>query len=206
LKTSSYRPTRRSHAWRWLLGLGIVLLLAIVTSRLWLAALGGYLVRAESPVHADMIVVLAGDFFGNRILTGADLVRRGFAPQALISGPSGAYGLYESDLAIQFAVRHGYPESYFVALPNDSHSTRDEAASILSALRQRHVRRVDIVTSDYHTRRAGNIYRAQARGLEIHMVAAPDQYFSANGWWKNREGRKTFLMEWMKTVATWLNM
>ena len=44
---------------------------------------------------------------------------------------------------------------------------------------KRHAHRIDIVTSDYHTRRAGNIYRAQAPGLEIHMVAAPDLYFSS---------------------------
>ncbi|MGP0072142.1 MAG: YdcF family protein [Bryobacteraceae bacterium] len=205
MKTSRYRPSR-GHKGRWLLVLCLVLLLVAGTSELWLAALGGYLVRAESPVPADMIVVLAGDFSGNRILTAGDLVRRGMAPQALISGPSGAYGLHESDLAIQFAVRHGYPQSYFVALPNDARSTRDEAADILAALNQRHAHRVDIVTSDYHTRRAGNIYHAQAPGLEIHVVASPDQYFSAGGWWKNRDGRKTFLMEWMKTIANWFGI
>jgi uncharacterized SAM-binding protein YcdF (DUF218 family) len=163
-------------------------------------------VRAEPPARADLIVVLAGDFSGNRILTAGDLVRRGFAPQALISGPSGAYGMHESDLAIAFAVRHGYPASYFVALPNDSRSTRDEATDVLAALKQRHAHSVDIVTSNYHTRRAGNIYRAQASGLEIHIVAAPDLYFTPDGWWKNRDGRKTFLLEWMKTVATWFGM
>jgi uncharacterized SAM-binding protein YcdF (DUF218 family) len=188
------------------LSLFLFLLLAAVTSPLWLAGLGGYLVRGEQPVHADLIVVLAGDYSGNRILTAADLVRRGFAPHALISGPSGAYGMYESDLAISFAVKHGYPESYFIPLPNDDRSTREEARDVLAALNQRNARRIDIVTSDYHTRRAGNIFRAQAPGLEIHMVAAPDVNFSAGGWWKNREGRKTFLLEWMKTVAVWLGM
>jgi uncharacterized SAM-binding protein YcdF (DUF218 family) len=205
LKTGKYRPSR-GHTGRWILAFCVLVLLAVVTARFWLAFLGGYLVRAESPVHADMIVVLAGDFSGNRILTAGDLVRRGFAPKALISGPSGAYGMYESDLAIQFAAHHGYPEAYFIALPNDARSTRDEAVVVLSDLSKRHARRIDIVTSDYHTRRAGNIYRAQAPDLEIHMVAAPDQYFSAGGWWKNRDGRKTFLLEWMKTVATWFGM
>jgi len=157
-------------------------------------------------VHADMIVVLAGDFSGNRILTAADLVRRGFAHQALISGPSGEYGMYESELAIRFAERHGFPQSYFIPLNHDARSTREEAADIVAALNQRNVHRVDVVTSDFHTRRAGNILHARAAGIEIHMVAAPDPYFSANGWWKNREGRKTFLIEWMKTVATWLGM
>jgi uncharacterized SAM-binding protein YcdF (DUF218 family) len=167
-------------------------------------------VRSESPATADLIVVLAGDYSGNRILAAGDLVRRGFAPKAVVSGPSGEYGLHETDLAIPFAVRHGYPESYFIPLPNDDRSTKDEAADVLAALRQRHVRRVDIVTSDYHTRRAGSIYRARVPkldpGLEIHMVAAPDLYFTPEGWWKNREGRKTFLLEWMKTVATWFGM
>jgi len=171
-----------------------------------LAALGRYLVRAEPPVPADMIVVLAGDFSGNRILKAADVARQGFAPHVLVSGTSGEYGLHETDLAIPFAVRHGFPQSYFIALPNDGRSTKDEATEVLAELAKRNVHRIDIVTSDYHTRRAGNIYRAQAPGLEIHMVAAPDLYFTADGWWHNREGRKTFLLEWMKTVGTWFGM
>jgi uncharacterized SAM-binding protein YcdF (DUF218 family) len=173
---------------------------------LWLAALGGYLVRAEAPVHADMVVVLAGDFSGNRILAAGDLVRRGFASKALVSGTSGEYGLHETDLAIPFAVHHGYPESYFIALPNDARSTKAEADDVLAALGKWHAHRVDIVTSNYHTRRAGNIYRAKAPGLEIHMISAPDAYFTPDGWWKDREARKTFLLEWVKTVATWVGM
>ena len=184
----------------------MLLLATALSSRFWLAALGAYLVRAEPPVRADAIVVLAGDFSGNRILTAGDLVRRGFAPKAFISGPSGAYGLHESDLAIPFAIQRGYPASYFAALPNDSHSTKAEADDVLAALGKWHVHSIDIVTSNYHTRRAGNIYRGKAPGLEIHMVAAPDVYFTPDGWWKDREARKTFLMEWTKTLTAWLGM
>ncbi len=184
------------------------LLAAIFTSPLWLSALGHYLVRAESPVHADIIVVLAGDFSGYRILTAGDLVRRGFAPKALISGPSGAYGMYESDLAIPFAVKHGYPAAYFVAFPNDGRSTREEAIDLLAELKRLHVHRVEIVTSDFHTRRAGNTYRSLAAGSEfdIHVVAAPNEDFTPGGWWKSREGRKTFLLEWLKTIASWFGV
>jgi len=184
----------------------LLALLVALTSHLWLAALGRYLVSSEPPVPADIIVVLAGDFSGSRILTAAELVRRGIAPKALVSGTSGEYGLHETDLAIPFAVRHGYPESYFIALPNDARSTRDEASDVLAALGKRNAHRIEIVTSDYHTRRAGNIYRTLAPGLDIHLVAAPDLNFSADGWWKNREGRKTFLLEWMKTVTSWFGM
>ena len=192
---------------RWVLLAGLALLLcAIAAYPIWLAALGGYLVHAGPPVKADMIVVLAGDFSGNRIKVAGDLVRQGFAKQALVSGPAGAYGMYESDLAIQYAVRQGYPASYFVPLPNDSHSTVAEARVIIPVLRARHVHVVDIVTSNYHTRRAGSIYRSQAPDLDIHVVAAPDPAYTPDGWWKNRDARKTFLLEWMKTFATWFGM
>jgi uncharacterized SAM-binding protein YcdF (DUF218 family) len=191
---------------RWLFAVVLVVVLFLVTYRLWFTALGGYLVHSDPPVPADLIVVLAGDFTGNRIVTAAGLVRQGFASKALISGPSGAYGLYESDLAIRFAGTKGYPESYFVPFPNDSKSTASEAEAVISELRRRHVHKIDLVTSNFHTRRAGKIFRAQAPDIETHVVEAPDRYFNPDGWWKEREGRKTLLLEWMKTVGEWLGM
>ena len=191
---------------RWFLLAAVVILLALVTHSYWLAGLGGYLVRDEGAAQADMVVVLAGDYFGNRILTAAELVRRGLAPKILVSGPGDVYGLHESDLAIAFAVRHGFPDSYFLPFPNDARSTAAEADAVIAELRKLHARRIEIVTSNFHTRRAGNIYRSRAGDLEFRVSAAPDPYFSPNGWWKNREGRKTFLVEWEKTVATWLGM
>ncbi len=192
---------------RWFLATTAFLILAaFLTRAYWLGALGGYLIHAEAPVPADVIVVLAGDFLGNRILTAADLVQRGLARKALVSGPGEMYGMYESDLAIAFAVRHGFPESYFLPFPNNSTSTATEADLVIPELRKLHARKIEIVTSNFHTRRAGNIYRERASDLEFHVVAAPDRYFTQEGWWKNREGRKTCLVEWEKTVATWLGM
>ncbi len=168
--------------------------------------MGSFLVRSDALVHADVIVVLAGDYAGNRILKAGELVRQGFAPVALVDGPGEAYGLYESDLAIPFAVKHGYPASYFVSFPNEARSTATEADSVIPELRRRKLHRIDIVTSDFHTRRAGNIFRSKAPDLEIHMIAAPDRDFTASGWWKTRDGQKVFATEWMKTVATWLGL
>ncbi len=174
--------------------------------KFWARQMGEFLVRAEPPVHAGMIVVLAGDPSGNRILKAAELVKQGYAPKALVSGPTGDYGEAESDLAIRFAVRLGYPASYFVPFPNESHSTMEEAKAIGAKLREWKIDRVDVVTSDYHTRRAAEDYRRAETGVEFRMVAAPDVFFTPDGWWRNREGRKTFLMEWMKTIASWLRI
>ena len=190
----------------WLASIAIALVAAFLTYPYWFAALGGYLVQSESPVTADTAVVLAGDFTGNRIVTAAKLVKEGFAPHVLVSGPAGLYGMFECDLEIPYAVRQGYPATYFVRFPNDSKSTASEAAAIIPQLRKLHVHRIDLVTSTFHTRRSGRIFRSLAPDIETHVVAAPDPYFTPDAWWKNREGRKVFLLEWAKTVASWLGM
>lgn len=179
--------------------IGVVL--AAVTHSWWLAALGRLLVRDEGPARADIAVVLAGDYYGNRVVRAAELVKQGYVTQVLVSGPHMLYGHYECDLEIPFAVKRGYPESWFIRSPNEALSTREEAAAISADLRSRGVHRFLLVTSDYHTARAARIYRATAADLEMRVVAAPDGYFRADGWWRNREGRKIFVVEWLKTVA-----
>jgi uncharacterized SAM-binding protein YcdF (DUF218 family) len=183
-----------------------LLVLLAATHAWWLAALGRRLVRDEGPANAEIAVVLAGDFYGNRILRAAELVKQGYVPAVLVSGPHMLYGFYECDLAIPFAVKRGYPESWFIRAPNEALSTRDEATAILADLRRRGVHRFLLVTSDFHTARAARIYRAAAPDLDMRVVAAPDEYFRADSWWHNREGRKIFLVEWLKTVANALGM
>jgi len=150
--------------------------------------------------------VLAGDTFGHRILKGAELVRQGYAPRVFVSGSSGFYGLNECDLAIPFAVKRGYPESDFVPLPHAGRSTREEARWLLPELRRRGVRRLLLVTSDYHTRRAGRAFRAAGGDLSIVVVAAPDQFFAAGRWWKTREAWKRVASEVAKTLADWIGL
>jgi uncharacterized SAM-binding protein YcdF (DUF218 family) len=135
-------------------------------------------------------------------LKAAELVREGYTPGVLVSGPSGAYGSYECDLAIGFAVRRGYPRDWFIGLPMEAYSTEEEAHVVLDDLRRRKLRRVLLVTSDYHTARAARIYRSLAPDLSFRVVAAPDRFFNAANWWRHRQGRKQFFFEWTKTIAT----
>jgi len=173
----------------------------MATHSLWLAALGRALVRDEGPAKADMAVVLAGDEYGHRILRAAELVKQGYVPKVLVSGPGPLYGYHECDLEIQYAVKHGYPEEWFVPAPHEAHSTREEAAAIVPDLRRRGVHRILLVTTDFHSGRAARIFRAAAPDMDIRIVASRDEFFRPDSWWRNREARKTFLIEWMKTVA-----
>jgi uncharacterized SAM-binding protein YcdF (DUF218 family) len=170
-----------------------------------MTALGAALVRQDGPAKADFAVVLAGDKYGNRILKGAELVRQGYVPTVLVSGPAW-YGTYESDAAIAFAVAHGYPPEWFVPVPHRAESTSEEVWQILHSLESHNARSFLLVTSDYHSARAGRICRDAIReskaGLQMRVVAAPDRWFHAGSWWKSREGRKIFVMEWSKTVSS----
>ena len=184
---------------------GALVLLLAVTRDWWLRAAGSMLVHAEQPVKADLAVVLAGDYTGARIETAASLVRQGYVPAVLVSGPVGFYGAAESDLAIAYIVRRGYPGNWFISFPNRSHSTREEAACVLAELRRRNIHGFLLVTSSYHTARARRIYLAMERaqgGPWFHTIAAPAADFTPAGWWHSREGEKTVFFEWCKTVAT----
>jgi uncharacterized SAM-binding protein YcdF (DUF218 family) len=187
----------------WTIALGLIVVLA--AHSLWLPLFGRLLIHDDGPAKADIAVVLAGDQWGQRILKGAELVRDGYVPAVLVSGPR-YYESNESDIAIDMAVRHGYPRAWFISFPNDSLSTRDESLDIVPELQRRGVRSFLLVTSDYHTGRAGRIYRSTERqlggGPEMRVVAAPDKYFRCNSWWRTREGLKIMFMEWSKTFAT----
>jgi uncharacterized SAM-binding protein YcdF (DUF218 family) len=186
--------------------LAAVVVLALLFRTAVLGAFGSYLVHAEPPRKADIVLVLGGDPYGNRILTGSDLVRQGYAPKVLVSGSPGFYGAHECELAIPFAERAGYPASYFLHFEHDATSTMEEAQAVTPELRRLGAKRVILVTSDYHTRRAGKIFRAAAPDLMFYVVAAPDVHFTAHGWWHSREGRKTFVLEWTKTVTEWVGL
>ena len=181
-------------------------LVSVVFFEPMLAAFGDYLVRTEAPQKADIVLVLAGDGWGHRILSGAQLAKEGYAPKVFVSGPSGAYGRFECDLAIPFAIRNGFDEPLFVHAEHDGRSTAAEAELLIPKLRSLGARKILLVTSNYHTRRAGRLFRASAPDLQFYVIAAPDQYFSPRDWWRHREARKTFLMEWEKTVAAWIGL
>jgi hypothetical protein len=135
----------------------------------------------------------------------AELEKSGYASRVLVSGPENLVG-HDCDATIIFAGRKGYPASMFeaVPLPRDVSSTRTEAQYLGRILHDEGVTSIDLVTSNYHTNRAAYLWRKENPWLHINVVPAPDPYFSAENWFNNREGQKTFLLECTKTIASHL--
>ena len=192
--------------WRWLLALAALAALTAATQSYWLPGLGYCLVSDEPPLKADLIVVLAGDSQGNRVLRAGDLVRQGYAPKALLDSPMELYGVPEGEMALAFAVKHGYAKEMFESFPIVATSTKEEAAELMAEVRKRGLRRVLVVTSNYHSARSRRILKRQGGEIEWHVTAAPDRYFRPEDWWHRREARKVWLMEMTKTAADFLGL
>jgi uncharacterized SAM-binding protein YcdF (DUF218 family) len=190
----------------WFLGALLVLSSALlITRESWLQGMGRMLVDTQPPRKSDMIVVLGGDWYGNRILKAAQLAKEGYAPLVLVSGSGYLYGNYEGDLAVPYAVSHGYSPEIFIKFRYPVTSTRQEAQMVVPELRRRGVKSYILVTSEFHTARAGRIFCEIAPDL-AGTVVATSSTVNWDNWWKDREARKTFLMEWTKTVTAMVGM
>lgn len=180
---------------------------AVVFHPVWLSWLGSFLILADAPVRADLVVVLAGDWHGLRILEGARLVKEGYAPKVVVSSPRVLYGRWEDEFAIPFIVDRGYPREWFEPFRIEARSTREEVREVIGEMRRRGIGTVLVVTSDFHTRRARRLFTAESDGNpEIITIAAHDKIFRASDWWRSREGRKVFFYEWTKTLASMAGM
>jgi uncharacterized SAM-binding protein YcdF (DUF218 family) len=191
---------------KFLICLAVLALVVSLSKDIWLRAAGRFLIYSEAIEPAQAAVVLAGDTTGCRLTAAAELARRGVVPLVLVSGPPGIYGINEADAAIRFITAHGYDERWFIPLRHDANSTRAESGYLLAELQRRGVEKFVLVTSNYHSGRAHRIFRQAIaqRGLKMEMrvLASGDPNYTADSWWRSREGRKTAFYEWTKTVTS----
>lgn len=85
-------------------------------------------------------------------------------------------------------------------------STAEEAMVLRDCLEKRGWRSVIVVTSSYHTRRAGIIWRAtlakEDPPFTLSLYGVADADFASQGWWRKRRYAKTWLLEMAKLVWT----
>jgi len=195
---------------RWiLLSIALACLLVGVFYKSLLMAVGESLIVSDPLEKADAIYVLAGDFFGSRVLLGADLGARGFAPRVLLSGGPYSSNIirksYSGDLAVQFAVEHGYQPALFQAIRLDTPSTIQEARAMGPIFQKMGVRRVILVTSNFHSRRAALVFRLVLPDVHFSVVPSQDLDYNPASWWKTRRGRHLVESEYEKIAGTLLS-
>jgi uncharacterized SAM-binding protein YcdF (DUF218 family) len=207
---ASLTPVRR----RWLgrLLAGCIIALVLVSAFRWqatLAALGNYLICSQAPQPADLILVLAGDFYGPRVLKAAELEGHGYAPRVVISGaPYHARPedqvRPEGEFALAFLAKQGYGTDSFESFGHHAHSTIEEAIALRPELERRRVKRVVLVTSAFHSRRALIVFQLVCPRIDFISVPAPDSHYQADRWWTDASSRRLFFSEWSKIVGSLL--
>jgi len=158
---------------------------------------GEFWVVDEPPETSDVIVVLSGDNYdAERATRAASLFKSGMAPRVLATGRALRSYATTTDLMKRDLVEHGVAADAIVPFTHKADDTRDEAAAVSEFVAQHGWKKILLVTSNYHTRRAQYIYEhALPSSDQLLMVAAPDSDYDPNYWWRTRAGVKIFFHE-----------
>jgi len=180
---------------------------------------GTYLIKAD-PVHkADAMVMLMGGIAPDRILESVDTYKKGLSGRLIIVQENmgaykqleekGAHIISNTQQACNAAIALGIPADSVTILPGDAQSTQQEAVIIRSYLKtQPEIQSINLVSSSDHTRRATMIFKKafEKQHMPVTVYSCPSKYssYTGKGWWKNKEGIQTVLMEYLKMMNFWL--
>jgi uncharacterized SAM-binding protein YcdF (DUF218 family) len=199
---------RAPRTWLWLV-CGAVVFAAIAASvLLW----GGYLLISSDPLpaHADVAVVLQGSTLGEkaRVAGAMGLVRQGIVPYILLSiAPHGYWDEPTRPVATSYLERtYGADAArvYFCEVGPTTNSTEGETLYLDACIHEHGWKSVIVVTSNFHTRRAGMIWRRilyrKHSDLQFSIAGVPDPEFEPGGWWRERLYAKTWFFEFSKLI------
>jgi uncharacterized SAM-binding protein YcdF (DUF218 family) len=194
---SSARPLLRT-LW-WLLAAAIVVVLCLLR---WGDDL---LIAGSQPSgRVDAAIVLQGSIVGQkaRIAGAIDLLQKGVADRVLLSVPKEGYWGQSIPPIARSYLERSYDSNLaaridFCETSEDVSSTLKEAQALSSCIRQHHWQSVVIVTSNYHTRRAGILWRRTTRNepnIHLWIEGVTDPEFQ-QPWWRHRQSAKIWVME-----------
>jgi uncharacterized SAM-binding protein YcdF (DUF218 family) len=193
---------------RFLLLIGFLILFAglYLVRHPLLRLAGNFWVVEDSPQSSDVIVMLSDDnFSADRAARAAQLFKEGFAPRIVASGRYLRPYASVTELMQRDLTDRNVPQSAVVRFPVHAEGTLEEAEAVSKFLSSHGWKKILVVTSNYHTRRARYIYeRTLGSGSELRVIAAPDSEFDPDNWWRTRQGQKIFLHEIIGyLVAIW---
>jgi uncharacterized SAM-binding protein YcdF (DUF218 family) len=178
----------------------LIVMVLVAASCLWLASKAGSFLVLNKPGPSDVIVVLAGET-DRRPQRALELLAQGYARRVVLDVPNRArvFGSTEIELAEKY-VQNLPQASSITVCPIDGLSTKAESKEAARCLAHQPGKRVLIVTSDFHTRRALEIFRHELPGDEYSVAAVYDGAAFGVRWWTHREWAKTFMGEWLKVI------
>ncbi|HUO24193.1 MAG TPA: ElyC/SanA/YdcF family protein [Candidatus Aquilonibacter sp.] len=160
----------------------------------------GEILIVNRPRPSDVILVLAGEteYRPERAL---QLLQQGYGHQVVIDVPEGVkiYEFDQTDLAKRYVL--SLPQAAAVSIcPITGLSTKAETKDAAKCLAATGARSVLIVTADFHTLRALDIFQRELPQYRYSIAAVENnQQFGAH-WWTHRQWAKTLVDEWMRLI------
>ena len=189
----------------------IVILLGLGTYGFF--ELGSFIAREDPLQKADAILVLAGSQI-NRQLEGADLYLAGYSARLILSQDSGEEALealaargvaFVTDVerARDTLLQLGIPRDALLVPPRIHTNTAAEAITLRELAVAQGWRRVIVVTSRYHLRRARFAFRRELRGTGVDVLMRGTRYegMHPNEWFKHRRDIREIVAEVPRLVA-----
>lgn len=151
----------------------------------------------EPAAPSDALIVLGDDnYAADRAFHAAELYREKVAPVVVASGRMLRRNVSVADVMERDLESFGVPSTSIVKLTHTAENTREEAVEAARLIRTRGWKRVLVVTSNYHARRARFIFeRVLPANVTLRVSSARDSDFDPSNWWQTRQGQKLFLTE-----------
>jgi uncharacterized SAM-binding protein YcdF (DUF218 family) len=161
-----------------------IVLIVVIFGFAGFVGIGYYLSPQNEAQKSDAIVVVSGGQTTSRAQKGIELFKQGYAPVVIFSGaalddgPSNAFAMREQALAA------GIPSDR-IYIDEISQNTYENAIHTKEIINSIGAKKIILVTSPYHQRRANQTFRAVlGQSNEVLGVSAFDDRWSKSQWWR----------------------
>jgi hypothetical protein len=169
---------------------------------------GGYLLVSRDSLaeHMDAAVVLQGSIASEkpRIAAAMALLQRGSAARVALSVPKESHwGEEVKPIARQYLEKNFGSELAgrvdFCETSADVNSTEQEAQAVSECIQEHGWKTIELVTSNYQSRRAGMIWRKTLRkrdpSIHLSVDGLADSEYQPHGWWQQRPYAEIWALE-----------
>ncbi len=183
-----------------------------------LKGIGAFLVRDETPVHSDAVVVLStGMAYYPRLIEAAELYNRGIVRTIVVNGNRKTDVLRELEAkglepccgwcegTLRILALFNVPREKVICVSaEDIYDTVSEATLVGNELIQRGFKDIIVTTSKSHTKRAGYIWESIFKDrLSVVLVSAKTDPYNPSGWWKTGRQVRWVLAEYGAWLYFW---
>lgn len=180
--------------------------------------MGKRLIYSQQLSKSELIFILMGSI-PDRALQASQIYGQGYAKRILFANEQqfGAEKLKQYGIELETTasiitrtlIKLNVDKEHIETLPNIATSTQDEAILLRDYIKQHpEIKRVILVTSSYHSRRAAIIFtKAMEKGhlpVTITMSKNPYTDFQSERWWDDRASSYMVLLEYLKLFNFYL--